>query len=291
MKLENITGVVVLYNPSQSNLNQLINTSNIFDELIVVNNSPENKLILDFQNSELFPKNIILLNNATNLGIAQALNYGIDTAQSKGYEWVVTLDQDSNFELNNLIPMIELYNNLDDDSIKSLCPSIINHGVIEELEIINDKEYLEIESCICSGNLISISAWEEVGKFKEFLFIDTVDIDYCYELRKRNYKIIRVQNSKLIHEIGEPLIYELFSHKILMDKHSRIRKYYIIRNNVYLLKKWFFTFPKQSVKFLLENLIKLPIKILIFEKNKMENLKTILNGFYDGIIGKLGMKN
>jgi rhamnosyltransferase len=291
MKLEQITGVVILYNPNKQQLEQLIKTSKIFNDLIVVNNSPENQLILDFQNSELFPKNIVLLINPSNLGIAQALNYGIDTAQSKGYKWVVTLDQDSNFEINNLIPMIETYNNLGDDSIKSLCPLIINHGVIEELEIKNDTEYLEIESCICSGNLICIETWEEVGKFKEFLFIDTVDIDYCYELRKKNYKIIQVQNSKLIHEIGEPLRFEILSHSILMDQHSTIRKYYIIRNNVYLLKKWFFTFPKQSIKFLLENLIKLPIKILVFENNKLENLKTILNGFYDGIIGKLGKKN
>ena len=98
MKLDNITAIVVLYNPEIQNLDQLIKTSTIFKELIVVNNSPDNIDIINFYNNPMLPKNLISITNSENFGIAKALNIGIQKAQELGYDWVVTLDQDSNYD-------------------------------------------------------------------------------------------------------------------------------------------------------------------------------------------------
>ena len=49
---------------------------------------------------------------------------------------------------------------------------------------------------------VAISAWHKVGGFFEDLFIDGVDIDFCYLIRKHGFRILRINSIQLLHELG-----------------------------------------------------------------------------------------
>ena len=106
---------VVLYNPDniervQSSLQsifQQVNAVYVFD-----NSTKENNII--------FSANTTYMTEHENKGIAYALNRIMEKAQSEGYEWLVTMDQDS------VIPegLINAY------EMKLVYPKAINLGRI-----------------------------------------------------------------------------------------------------------------------------------------------------------------
>ena len=65
------------------------------------------------------------------------------------------------------------------------------------------------------------------------MFIDSVDFEYCYRMRKCGYGVIQVRDVQLLHELGKSQKRRLLFWKIDVTGHSAFRKYYIARNNVY----------------------------------------------------------
>src|SRR5437016_4565785 len=58
----------------------------------------------------------------------------------------------------------------------------------------------ETEHLITSGSIINLAA--RTGGFDEHLFIDMVDIEYCYKSIAAGYKIIQFKNILLEHRLG-----------------------------------------------------------------------------------------
>jgi rhamnosyltransferase len=288
MNINQVVAVVVLYNPNSENLNQLTKTSTIFNEIIVINNSPESQLIIEYLATTNLPQNITFLNNPSNLGIAQALNLGIKLAITKNYEWVATLDQDSNFDQEVLQKMILGYNSSTNNSgVGIIAPLISNHGLEDNH---NPKSEIEIiEYCITSGNIINIKAWEEVNGFNEDYFIYHVDNEFCLKLKINNYKILRINTAILKHEVGQSASVIIFGKTLLWDKHSPIANYYITRNSIYYimelikLKQY-----NEVIRVFNYHLIKENIKTVLFQLDRIIQLKYILLGYFDSFRKKTG---
>lgn len=146
-----------------------------------------------------------------NQGIAKALNQLASEAQKGGFDWILTLDQDS-VAPSNIIEEFEKYtNNL---NTGMLCPVICdrNKGVVVEAK----DNYKEIDECITSGSLLNIKAWRKIGGFDESMFIDGVDFDICYRLRKNGYKILCIQSVVLLHELGRIVYHRFIFWKVLV---------------------------------------------------------------------------
>ena len=65
------------------------------------------------------------------------------------------------------------------------------------------SEYMHVNTCITSGAFSKVSAWKEIGKYDESMFIDSVDFEYCYRMRKYGYGVIQVRDVQLLHELGK----------------------------------------------------------------------------------------
>ena len=123
-------------------------------------------------------KNITIIKNGKNEGIAKALNQMFEFAIEQQYEYVLTLDQDSVCPDN----IIEEYNKyLDEHKLGSLCPQCVDRNFKSEL---NNEDVIEVDKCITSASLVPVSAWNDVGGFNEELFIDFVDHDFCAKLKE-----------------------------------------------------------------------------------------------------------
>lgn len=105
-----LAGVVVLYQPSNEVIKNIHTYLPYLDRLYVVDNSSEN-------HSNIYKdKKIQYIFNGKNLGIAAALNIGAKEAIKYGFEWLLTMDQDSSFGENDVNKMIEFLERVRTDS-------------------------------------------------------------------------------------------------------------------------------------------------------------------------------
>ena len=128
-----------------------------------------------------------------------------------------------------------------------------------------------------------MNAWELIGGFNEKLFIDEVDGDFNFRLIKSGFKLKKAIGIKLNHKLGSKISGVFLGKKIISDNHSAIRKYYIARNRIYLMKKrptkfWFY-FRDSIIKF---------IVFILLESNKKHKLDMIFKGVYDGFTNNMG---
>ena len=268
-----ISAGIVLFNPDINRLKEnisavIVQCTHIYLVDNGSNNIDEVKGLLNQYNQS----KISILCNLENQGIAKALNQLTTAAQKGGFDWILTLDQDS-VAPSNIVEEFEKYTkNL---NAGMLCPVICdrNKGVVIEAK----DRYKEIDECITSGSLLNITAWREIGGFDESMFIDGVDFDICYRLRKNGYKILCIQSVVLLHELGRIEYHRFLFWKVLVKNHSAFRKFYIARNTVYLARKE----HTNIIKAILQN-VKLFLIAVCYEDDKWKKSKKILQGTIDG---------
>lgn len=268
-----IACVIVFYNPDRQSIANIVEYKRIFPYIIIVDNSAAG-------NSEFLPprENIKYIFNGKNLGIASALNIGLKEADNKFYKYALTLDQDSFLSESSLNLLLKTIKEKKNEK----------WGIISSFQ--NDGSYAlekfkgvrEVPVVITSGNIINLEAYKDAGPFEEKLFIDCVDIEYSFRLRKSGYKIYLNYEAELKHKLGTMETRVLFGRKFSVTNHAPVRLYYKTRNGLYVSRKYKKEFPgyrKQVLKIIAADVF----KALFFEPRKIEKLKCILNGMADGI--------
>jgi GT2 family glycosyltransferase len=61
-----------------------------------------------------------------------------------------------------------------------------------------------------SGNIVNLDAYEKVGGWKDWMFIDCVDTDFCMNLHKHGYKVLRLNKVIMEHHLGDRTFPKLF---------------------------------------------------------------------------------
>ena len=113
-------GVVVLYNPDDSVVDNIETYLNNLRQLYVIDNSPSpNEGILDILRSN---ERIVLISNKNEGGIARALNIAADLALKAKAHWLLTMDQDSKFEKEGLDTLIKYVSDLTNESVSIVSP-------------------------------------------------------------------------------------------------------------------------------------------------------------------------
>ena len=108
-------GVSVLYNPSMEDINNINSYIANLDKLYLVDNSNKD-------NSSMIPSSskIEYVPFMENMGIGYALNYAAKHAIELGYDWLLTMDQDSQFDkkgMDEIISFIESDSDVDNIGI------------------------------------------------------------------------------------------------------------------------------------------------------------------------------
>lgn len=268
-----IAGVVIAYYPDFNKLLFNIGTYiNDVGQLTVVFNSPVNPEDVKHLLSKY--SKVQLIFNDENIGIASALNQTAQKVMNLGFEWLLTMDQDSYFQSN---AFIETFGRSKINDVAVFSPNSDSTAVVKTGHP-DDAE--EILCTITSGSLLNLAIWKTIGGFEEKLFIDEVDNDYCLKAVLGGFKIIRFKNIALIHELGKKKeVFFLFK-KYTIITHPPIRAYYIFRNNLYIFSKYKKIFPGfvRSRKILL---FKSFIKILLFSSERIQNCRYIIHGIRD----------
>lgn len=262
--LKKISGAVVWYNPKEEDVFNIKSYINYIDKLYVFDNSSKdnsNKLLL----VEEYKDKIEYICFYENKGIAESLNYCAKLSREKGYTWLLTMDQDSSFQEESFK---NFYKYLSEDKV----------GIVGPIYRYKDKKNFHLEETkyvdrlITSGNLINLEIHKELSGFREKLFIDEVDHEYCYRVNKK-YRLKQVKDVILNHSLGKVCVKKIIGLNISYTEHSPFRKYYIWRNRLYVMNNY----PKIRKEYFFY-LVKDLIKILVFEKQKIEKIKRIIKG-------------
>ncbi|OKL39625.1 glycosyltransferase family 2 protein [Pontibacter flavimaris] len=281
--ISNIAGVVVLYNPEEDIIDNVSTYYNSLQKLYVVDNSevPSEKVLQEL--SKNFP-HTEYHHLANNQGIAKALNIAASRAIEEGFDWLLTMDQDSQASEDMIPKLLEVSANIPKEQVGIIAPRYILETDSLDAEQSNLQE---VDVAITSGNLLNLCAFKEVGPFREDFFIDYVDHEYCLRLKLSNYKIVINNKVLLYHKLGDSKSHSFLGYQVNASHHNFLRRYYITRNRLAVLKEFKIQFPQYYRNESTNNLREF-IKIILFEKNKVKKIKSVYKGYLDFRRNKFG---
>jgi len=242
--------------------------------------------------------NVELLSLTENLGLAAALNAGITRARGRlGITHVLLMDQDS-------VPgpgmVAALKAALDRRSQHARVAAVgtrfhdpregvdapfvrIRFPVNRQLHCHGDCDDVACDFLITSGSLIPIEVLDQVGGMDEGLFIDNVDLEWCFRAVSNGYVLFGACGAQMLHHHGAA------RHRVPgvprgVVVHTPRRLFYMMRNRVLLYRRAYTPWrwvaqdvPRLVVKFLLFGLLIAP---------RRKNVRCMLAGLRAGIAGQ-----
>lgn len=274
MDKSNICAGIVTFNPQIDLLEKVIEgVIPQVDKVFVFDNNSDN--ISEIKKLCIITSCELLIADE-NKGIAFALNRLCERAIELDYSWILTLDHDTIISDGMIESFISI---LDKEKVGIICPRVHYVGVIinEKYDIHN--RYTYVPACMTSGSLMSLEAWKETSHFNEWLFIDSVDNDICYQLKQNGYRIIRDNQTFMEHNLGYPVKKHFFIISYYDYQYSPFRLYYIIRNRIYLTKKYW---KLEGVRFILAT-FKIILSNVAINLSDIKRRRAMFKGLVDGL--------
>jgi rhamnosyltransferase len=227
--------------------------------------------------------------NQSNMGLATALNQGIERAIALGFKWVFTLDHDTVVTSNCIEKCVATFNQYPaPHEVGIIGCNYQNRTTGEYCRLPRDEQpWDEVRTVITSGSLMPTELFVKIGPFRDQFFIDCLDFEYCLRARQYGYKILFSLPVGMIHNEGEKSRHRFLMWNVVTHNHSPLRRYYIFRNGVRLIQEYWL---KESKWVLGEcrNLAKELLAIVLFETGKWRKLKAIAKGTCHGLSGRFG---
>ena len=272
-----IAGVVVLYNPTDEDIKNIDSYLKDIDVLYVMDNSQSS-------NESRLPKSkkIQYIFNNNNLGIAEPLNMAASLARKSNYKWLLTMDQDTRFR-DGIIKQIK--KTIQDTDCSNI--GIVTPWHKTRLRIKKPTKKIDYPlDVMTSGNFLNLDIHKKIGGFKNYLFIDGVDMEYCLNLARNNYKVMRLNNLEIDHNLGNICYKKFLKKDLLITNHSAMRRYYQCRNYHYIRDEYVHEFPDYC--HVLVKLKSTILGIILYEDNKLKKIIAYYHGYRDYKLGKKG---
>lgn len=175
--------------------------------------------------------------NQANEGIAKALNQGFSDALADGYEWAITLDQDSEPAPHFLAAMLMQAESL------GLPPFLLGanfwdvHRKRLACPIPSERiDPVPQTTLITSGMMLPTRFALEIGGYDEAYFIDSVDHEFCLRAARHGAQVAITATELMAHTIGCSARAAGWV-RALATSHPPWRKYYMARNTLWTIRK------------------------------------------------------
>lgn len=270
IRQENLYAVVVWYHPTAEQARNLTSYMWAVGHTIVVDNSEQDNGDLL---SDLHLENYTYIPLRDNKGIATALNIGCKEAFAVGAEWVLTMDQDSEWDKEQLqyyIATANRYSELEQVGVFSPRQDYTGHTRHYA------AQYEQKIAVMSSGCLLSKKGFDATQGFKDDWFIDEVDNEYCMHIHRLCMQVVIVNNALLVHQLGEKRTIRFMGlwRKEYID-HAPFRYYYMVRNNLELSR----LYPEYK-KYNCKRLQKMLKRIVLYDhRHKWASLRMCYRGW------------
>lgn len=241
---------------------------------------------------------IRVLHLGANLGVAAALNRGLEVAVRAGVEWALLLDQDSipgeRFVASLLGEALEQKQN--SAPIAAIGPRIVMPRDGTDLPFIRlgwlrnqhlrgaPGSTVDCDFLITSGCLVRLDAFARIGGFDEGLFIDSVDLEWSFRAKSLGYRLLGSFGTVLDHEIGASSTMVAGVLRVVI--HPPVRLYFMTRNRILLYRRDYV-----PAKWKLKDSCRMVMKFFamtLFVAPRLEYAKMSWKGFLDGVFERAG---
>lgn len=281
----NTCALIITHDPSGSVFRLMNALENQVDQVIIVDNASDECVFSEMQEYSRY-RNVNIIRNNSNEGIAAALNKGMDVAIKSGYAWAITFDQDT-IPFSNILDLHNAaFNSYPErDRIGAVGTNFCTEGNKSYYRVAASAGYAVKDYLITSGSLIRLEAYSDAGGFRDDFFIDNVDLEFSLRLRKKGWVNLITREWGMMHKVGNPVSGNFLGIKVRSSGHDSQRRYYMARNHVLMTRNYFWLFPYFIVKlnyFFLNSVI----RFMIAEKGRRSKLKSSFRGLRDGFITK-----
>jgi len=269
-----ILAIVVTYYPEKELLES--NVSAFVDEvdkvLIWENTLPKEKSDYRFIHHE----KVEYCGDGVN-SISHGLNFGWQYAKDNGYDYLLTMDQDSLLE--DFVSMKHYAEKHRQEKI-ILGPSL-NKG---KDDISRNHVATKVENMITSGMLLSVEVLDVLGGYDERLAIDGLDTDLSYRAQSHDIQLYRLEDCNMIQRFGEPVVRTFCGKEYHISVYSPSRLRSIIKSHVYLIRKYK-NMSRDVKRYIVRHYIVDKTKeIILFENQKMRKLFSLYYGIFEGLL-------
>lgn len=237
-----------------------------------------------------------------NLGIAAALNRGIDyLASLGGADWVLLLDQDSEPEEGSVGRLLEAaIERLDGGRVPGAVGPALRDPITGKLHGFHlldgwhyrriaaeyDHSHVECVGINGSGTLAQLETFRGVGALREDLFIDHVDTEWCFRLRAQGGRFYGIPNAVFRHRMGESSRRLWLLGWRVWPERSPLRLRYLGRNTVSLIGMHHV--PAAWKVWAVGKLVLTGGLVLLTGPRRVASLAALLRGAVDGVCGRGG---
>jgi rhamnosyltransferase len=279
---ENICAIVVTYFPDCGFPDRLSHTRQQVSHVLIVDNASDIETFKYVQKA-LSQPNTDVIQNPGNLGIAAALNQGLQWAREQGFAWVLLLDQDTIPSPHMVRTLIRAYDEFPDkDQLAMIGTNCFPDSPSKGKQSIRSGWWTVSKMVITSGTLLQLEAARLIGSFRDEFFIDCVDLEFCLRARVKGFKIVEILEPIMDHSIGVPQTVRLLWFRISTYNHRPWRSYYEIRNFIILVREYVFKDSQWALWSIYVAMKAIPIRLLL-EESRLRKLGYMTLGLYDGI--------
>lgn len=288
-----IACILVLYDPDFGKFQTVLDSiAHQADRIFIVDNS-------HCDNRSRLPaaSNIHYVGLGQNLGIAAAQNIGIREAlkQKPAYIWLS--DQDTVYPGAYVEQMLLAFAQAP-GRIASLAPTYFDthKGAVQHFidhtpfthYFVPTPGIHRVSHAIASGILIPTEVLEVVGLMQEDLFIDWVDLEWCWRAKYRfGYENLGTGDVLIQHTMGDQYV-GFFGRKVSFR--SPVRHYYMIRNALHLALRSRSAGPAIRLEILAKAFAWTFILPAIAPNDKRKHFLATAAGFLDGLRNRMGAK-
>jgi rhamnosyltransferase len=284
----NVCGSVVTYFPDASLADRFSALVKLLPKWLIVDNaSPE---AARQQLRVLASGSVELIENPENLGVATALNQAARRALALGFDWLLTFDQDSEPASGLLDGLIDAYRSDEGhERIGILGSNFWVPGTgLPFFDCGGSKaKTLAQPTVITSGSLVSLRAFSQIGPFRDDLFIDGVDSEFCLRLRAHGFRVAATCEPLMRHSLGELRIHRVLWKQPRITHHSALRRYYMTRNAIVIAKEYGRR-EREWVGISIKVIVVGLLGAVLFETNKIRKVGATLLGMLDALRGRMG---
>lgn len=232
-----------------------------------------------------------LIQNATKRGHAGVLNQGAAWVFDQGFRWALVFDHDTRPLPGIASELLGIYNrasaaekigvvgaNYYDDRRERLKYQVPSGSI---------GDWIVRTTVITSGSLIERDAFFSIGRFREELFVDAVDHDFCLRARSRGYQVVMSTKPLMTHSIGATTVHNFVGIQVSTTNHTAARRYYMVRNRIVLMREYLFRETGWVIQALYSILVD-TIVVLLVEANRAAKARAMVVGTWHGLLGRLG---
>lgn len=280
--------MVVTYHPDRTLGERLERVARQVGKVVVVDNGSRELAVTELRAvAQRVSAHLIL--NTENLGVGAALNLAVSWAVKQGYRWALLLDQDTDPSPGMVDALVDVVASAGSERVAVVGSNFYDSTMQRPAFALPSAgaAWMERKTVITSGSLLSLSAFRELGGFRDEFFVDGVDDEYCLRARSRGFRVLLAAEPLARHTFGSPSVHRFLWRRVGTTNHPALRRYYMTRNYLVLCIEHARHDPAWVLRTVYSRCLSL-LLLVLYERERFQKLRYMGLGAWHGVRRRLG---